>query len=75
MTIKQKRKSRKLQIDLSGPAGNAFNLLGLAQQLMTQLCYTPARREEVMKSMKSSDYEHLLQTMDKELGELIDFYR
>ena len=76
MTIHRKGKSpRKIQIDLSGPQGNAFCLLGLAKNLCKKMDYTPEETKEFLDEMKSSDYEHLVETLDLKFGELIDFYR
>lgn len=62
----------KPQIDLSGPDGNAFALLGYAQNLSKQLGldFAPIEAE-----MKASDYEHLVLTFDKHFGDYVDLYR
>jgi hypothetical protein len=59
-------------IDLTGPQGNAFYLLGIAQRLAQQL---GLNKEEILKDMKSEDYKHLLGVMEKHFGEFIIMYR
>lgn len=71
MAIKQKSK-RKLTIDLTGPQGNAFFLLGQARSLCKQLGLD---YEKVSEEMKSGDYENLIQTFDKYFGEFVDLER
>jgi hypothetical protein len=77
MTIQKKRTyMSKQRIDLTGPDGNAFVLLGLANNLGRQMKnslmmlhgITP---EEIQKEMMSGDYEHLVQTLDKYFGEFL----
>jgi len=58
-------------IDLTGPDGNAFALIGLAQNLAKQLGYQPNRRGELTTEMMSGDYEHLLQVFDREFGNFV----
>ncbi len=56
-------------IDLSGPHGNAFFLLSLAQKLLQQ---TNAKDSEIiMQDMESHDYEHLLNIFEKNFGEYV----
>jgi hypothetical protein len=74
MTIKDKEdvEPHKIEIDLSGPDGNAFALLGMAKSWARdlQLDWAPIRDEAM-----SGDYEHLLETLDEHFGELVDFIR
>ena len=57
-----KLKSSIIRIDLDGPNGNAFYLLGTAQQLAKQ-----CGLDDVMitEEMQSGDYMNLVKTMDK----------
>lgn len=64
--IREKNPYAERVIDLTGPQGNAFVLLGLAQDLCRQLELDP---KAVLEEMKSSDYENLIQTFDKYFGE------
>ena len=63
---------RKQVIDLTGPAGNAFCLMGTAMKLCKEL---DLDKESVLSEMQSGDYEHLIQTFDKYFGMIIDLER
>ena len=75
MAILTKDKFRKRVIDLNGPEGNAFCLLGTAMSLCKQIGISDTRTEEIVDEMKSDDYEHLITTFDKYFGKLIDLER
>jgi len=64
-----------IEIDLTGPKGNAFYLLYLADNLSKQLKYDEFRRECIQEEMKLSDYEGLLSTFDREFGTLVTLWR
>ena len=75
MAILTKDKFRKRVIDLNGPEGNAFCLLGTAMSLCKQIGISSERTEEILDELKSSDYEHLIKTFDKYFGKLVDLER
>lgn len=58
-------------IDLTGPQGNAYALLGLAHQLGKLIGMEAEDIEHLQTEMQSGDYEHLLETFDAEFGELV----
>ena len=60
------------EIDLTGPDGNAYALLAYAKGWAKDLSLD---WEEILKDMKSSDYEHLLEVLEKNFGEYVVFYR
>ena len=72
MAIVSKDTTKKQVIDLTGPEGNAFFLLGTASNLCKQLDMDD---ESVLEEMKSSDYENLIETFDKYFGSIIDLER
>ena len=72
MAILEKPKQNGITIDLTGPQGNAFYLLGTANNLAKQL---GLNGKEIMEEMKSSDYENLLQVFDKNFGSIVTLYR
>ena len=74
MAILTKDKFRKRVIDLNGPEGNAFCLLGTAMSLCKQIGISVERRDEIIDEMRSDDYEHLIQTFDKYFGKLVDLH-
>jgi len=59
-------------IDLTGPDGNAFALLGQAKRYARQL---DMDFNLIQKEMTSGDYEHLLNTFDKYFGGFVTLYR
>tara|TARA_Y100001937_G_scaffold74965_1_gene101929 strand:- start:3788 stop:4015 length:228 start_codon:yes stop_codon:yes gene_type:complete len=74
--IKKKETQRKgIEIDLTGPDGNAYVLLGLANRWAKELQFSDSYREEMLEKMKSSDYENLIQVLDDEFGSVVTFYR
>tara|TARA_Y100001937_G_scaffold12129_1_gene15350 strand:- start:570 stop:797 length:228 start_codon:yes stop_codon:yes gene_type:complete len=75
MAILTKDKFRKRVIDLNGPEGNAFYLLGTAQSLCKQIGISVERKDEILDEMRSDDYEHLIQTFDKYFGKVVDLER
>lgn len=70
-SIKEKKKS-KLSVDLTGPQGNAYCLMGLAGNLCKQL---GKDKNAIIQEMASSDYENLLKVFDREFGDYVDLYR
>ena len=55
-------------IDLTGPDGNAFVLLGYAKRYAKQLGLDG---KAIQNEMMQGDYEHLLQVFDKNFGDFI----
>lgn len=52
-------------IDRESPNGNAFYILGVAQQLMRQIGYTSEDAQSVIDEMKSGDYEDLVSVFNQ----------
>lgn len=65
----------KIEIDLTGPDGNAFFLIARARQYATSLGYDETSIEEMLNEMKSADYDHLIQVFDNHFGDYVDLYR
>ena len=74
MTIKsiEEIEDREMEIDLTGPEGNAFHLLGIAKDLAKQL---DLDWEEIRTRMTSGDYEYLLEVFEEEFGDFVTLYR
>jgi hypothetical protein len=72
MIVNNSPKKNKIEIDLKGPQGNAFVLLGIAKDLSNKFGYD---WEVIHKQMTESDYEWLIQTMDSYFGNHIILYR
>ena len=75
MAIISKDTTKKITIDLTGPQGNSFYLMGVSCNLMKQLDFTPEEGESVFEELKSGDYEHLIKTFDKYFGSVVDLER
>ena len=66
--IRTKKPKPEIIIDLTGPDGNAFTLMGMAVNFARQLDKDgKAIREEMM----AGDYEHLLSVFDREFGHFV----
>jgi len=72
MAIVSKPQTIGIEIDLTGPQGNAFYLLGTAKNLAKQL---GLNGNQIMEEMMSGDYENLLQVFDKNFGSIVTLYR
>ena len=59
-------------VDLTGPDGNAFVLLGMAKGWSKELGLDFA---QIQKEATSGDYENLLQVLDNYFGDLVIFER
>ena len=70
--IKSKKESFGIEIDLTGPQGNAFFLLGTASNLCKQLGYDD---KPVLEDMKAGDYENLISVFDKHFGDFVTLYK
>ena len=66
--IRAKQEPKETIIDLTGPQGNAFYLLGVASKYARQLGLDS---DEVINEMKSGDYEHLIEVFDSYFGDFI----
>ena len=65
----------KIEINLKGPEGNAFVLLGLAGKFGKQLGFDEFQIRCIQDEMKLSNYEMLIQTFDKWFGDYVILYR
>lgn len=72
MAIKKKEQHGKRVIDLTGPDGNAFFLLGTAQKWAKQM---KLDSEKVVAEMTAGDYENLIQVFDNYFGSICDLER
>ena len=71
MIIKKKKTSR-IEIDLTGPEGNAFVLIGKAGQLAKQLGLDG---KAIQSEMMEGDYENLVKVFDNHFGHFVTLYR
>lgn len=52
-------------IDRSGPQGNAFYMLGVAQQLMREKGFSSEDAQSILDEMKSGDYDNLCSVFEQ----------
>ncbi len=68
---KYKRKNKKIEIDLTGPDGNAFVLLGYAKRIARKIGMNGVEAKNIQTEMTNGDYEHLVETFDKYFGDYV----
>ena len=66
MIREKQQKSGPIIVDLTGPDGNAFSLMALANKLAKQLGF-----KSPVDEMMKGDYEHLLEVFDKNFGDFV----
>jgi hypothetical protein len=66
--IRKKQKEQQIVIDLTGPQGNAYFLLGMARKLAKQLGIP---HQPIENDMMCDDYENLVQVFDKNFGDFV----
>ena len=72
MAIKKKTEQRERVIDLTGPEGNVFVLMGYAKQYAKQL---DLDGDKIINEMTSSDYENAVKVFDNNFGSFITLLR
>lgn len=70
--IKKKINKGVIEVDLTGPQGNAFYLMGLASQLSKKM---ELDTDVILEEMRSGDYENLIKVFDNYFGGLVILYR
>jgi hypothetical protein len=68
MIRKKQERTEPIVIDLTGPDGNAFALMGYAQNFARQL---DIESKPIIEEMMSGDYENLLQVFDRHFGDFV----
>ena len=66
--IRKKQPKKEIVIDITGPDGNAFALMGYARQFAKQLGLDS---NKIINEMTSGDYENLLEVFDKNFGSFV----
>lgn len=70
--IKSKIEKSGIEIDLTGPDGNAFVLIGTAGNLAKQLGLDG---KAIRTEMMTGDYENLINVFDRHFGNFVTLYR
>ena len=66
------KKRGGIHIDLTGPDGNAFVLIGKAVKLANHLGLD---EKKIREEMMSGDYENLIKVFDHHFGHVVTLYR
>jgi len=66
--IRKKQQQKEIIIDLTGPDGNAFALMGYANRFARQVGLDG---KEITSEMMEGDYENLLEVFDKYFGSFV----
>lgn len=72
IVAKETKAIKQVEIDLTGPEGNAMVLIGYANKWARQMGLDV---KEVQRELMSGDYEHLLSVIEKYFGEYVIMYR
>lgn len=72
---RNKPESTTLDIDLTGPEGNAFVLMGYVRTFGRQLGYSEAKILAIQKVMRMGNYDGLINMFDKEFGDYVTLWR
>jgi hypothetical protein len=70
--ITKKVSTETIEIDLTGPQGNAFYILGVAKKLCKQVGIDS---KPFLEEMMSGDYENLIKVFDDKFGSVVTMYR
>jgi hypothetical protein len=68
----KEREVRRIEIDLTGPDGNAYALMAYAKKLSKEL---EIDGDKIISEMMSGDYENLISVFDKNFGSYVTLYR
>jgi hypothetical protein len=66
--IREKQPQREIIIDLTGPDGNAFALMGYAMRFAKQL---GKDGKAITNEMMSGDYDNLIEVFEREFGDFV----
>jgi hypothetical protein len=72
MAILSQSRIRRPEIDLRGPDGNAYALMGYASLFGKQLGLTHDEIQGITNRMMEGDYDNLIKVFDEEFGEYVD---
>ena len=73
--IVKKDNTRGIVIDLTGPQGNCFYLIGTAMRMGKQVGMSAKYIDDMVHRMKSGDYENLIKVFDDEFGSVVTLLR
>lgn len=71
MIVERSEYSKKIVIDLSGPDGNGFCLIGLAKTLAHKAGMSTEESLNIQNEMMNGDYDNLIRTLDMHFGKYL----
>jgi len=63
-----------MKIDISGPQGNAFSIMSIAECMGRQLNRPEDEIRKINDQMMSGDYTNVLRVFNREYGSVVDLY-
>ena len=77
--ILDKKETGMIEIDLTGPDGNVFYLLGVAKKLTRTLNDRRGNEylvwKDIQVDMMSADYDHAIEVFEENFGHLVILYK
>ncbi len=67
--------NQKPTIDLNGPDGNVFALIGHARSLGKQLGFSAEKAKGLREEMMSGGYQNAIEAFDREFGDYVDLIK
>jgi hypothetical protein len=68
---KEEQEDKRPVIDLTGPDGNAFALMGNVKRWCRDLSFTEENTSLILADMQSGDYDHLLEVVEENFGQYV----
>lgn len=62
-----------ITVDLEGPGGNAFSIMGVVKKVARATNKTQEETENIIQQMTSGDYENLLSVVEENFPDQIEF--
>ena len=69
-----KVKTARVEIDLDGPQGNAYVILGYADKFGEELNFSKEKRVKIYEEMTAGDYDNLIDVFENYFGDLVYLY-
>lgn len=62
----------KVIIDLNGPEGNVYYLMGLVRTVGVKNGFTPSEAHIIIQKMTESDYHHAVEVFKEHMSDYVD---
>ena len=71
MRQKIEERSGPIEIDLTGPDGNVFSLMGRVKDLLRISNRDASEKDQILYRMMSSDYKNAVAVFNEEFGDMV----